>query len=109
MRVQTIGPGPHPDFSIQGSVVTVGELAIDCAQRQSDKTEIIDLRAQGGAVTEGGEGHQVASIHIPPRRYELVEVETDPAGENDEEEGTPQERVALPLDSNQVLVTIWTR
>lgn len=104
MRVQTQGPGPHPDFAIAGSVVTVGNLSIDCAERQGDIQTVIDLRRAGGAIREGGDGHQVASIHIPPRRYEMVET----AEADDGEDGPGEARQALPLDPNEVLVTIWT-
>lgn len=104
MRMQTRGAGPHPDVSVSGSVVTVGEVAVNCEERQDDSAVLIDLRQdRGGPVTEGGAGRQVASVYIPPRRYEEVET-----GETDDEGNPVVSREAVPLDCDQVLVTLWT-
>jgi len=104
MRMQTRGAGPHPDVSVAGSVVTVGEVAVNCEERQDEAAVLIDLRQdRGGPVTEGGEGRQVASVYIPPRRY--AEVDT---GETADEVNPVVSREAVPLDCDQVLVTLWT-
>lgn len=104
MRMQTRGAGPHPDVSVSGSVVTVGEVTVNCEERQDESAVLIDLRQErGGPVTEGGEGRQVASVYIPPRRYEEVET-----GETDDEDNPVMSREAVPLDCDQVLVTLWT-
>lgn len=104
MRMQTRGAGPHPDVSVSGSVVTVGEVAVNCEERQDESAVLIDLRQdRGGPVTEGGEGRQVASVYIPPRRYEEVET-----GETDDEDNPVMSREAVPLDCDHVLVTLWT-
>jgi hypothetical protein len=103
MRIRTLGPGPHHDISIAAGVVTVGEVTLDVAERQADTATVIDLRCSGGQVREGGDGHQVASLHIPPRR--LQEVET---GETDDE-GNPEHALEpVPLDPAEVTVTLWT-
>ncbi|MDY0204938.1 MAG: hypothetical protein RBR49_12560 [Desulfovibrio desulfuricans] len=100
MRIQTVGAGPHPDFSKVGCVVTIAGVSIDCAERQTDSAEIIDLRDVDGSgrVVEGGSGYQVASIHIPPRVY------GDAAC--DGEDGA--EHRPVDLDPGTVLVTLWT-
>ncbi|MDY0349063.1 MAG: hypothetical protein RBR13_09585 [Tenuifilaceae bacterium] len=100
MRIQTVGAGPHPDFSKTGCVVTIAGVRIDCAARQTDSAEIIDLRDADGAgrVVEGGGGYQVASIHIPPRVY--VDAPLD--------DGDEAERRPVDLDPGTVLVTLWT-
>lgn len=104
MRMQTRGAGPHPDVSKAGSVVTIGGVTIDCEPRQAETAVIVDLRQERpGEVVEGGSGRQVASVYIPPRRYQ--EVVTEEVGDD----GQPVvAREAVPLDPNEVLVTLWT-
>lgn len=104
MRMKTVGAGPHPDVSVAGGIITLGEAIVDCAERQEDSAVVVDLRQpQNGPITEGGDGRQLASIHIPPKRY--VEVDT---GETDEQGEPIIERQAEPLDADQVAVTLWT-
>lgn len=102
MQVRTQGRGPHPDFSIAEGIVTVASVVIDCAERQGDSQTVIDIRQHQGIAQEGGGGYQLASIRIPPRRYQ--EVEGEPL-EGEEEPSTLRE--AQPLDPRQVEVTIW--
>lgn len=104
MRMQTRGAGPHPDVSVSGSVVTVGEVTVNCEERQDESAVMIDLRQEkSGPVTESGGGRQVASVYIPPRRYQEVAT-----GETDDEGNEVVSREAVPLDPDQVLVTLWT-
>lgn len=104
MRMQTRGAGPHADVSVSGSEVTVGEVTVNCESRQDESAVMIDLRQdKSGPVTEGGSGRQVASVYIPPRHYHEVET-----GEADEDDNPVMSREAVPLDPDQVLVTLWT-
>lgn len=104
MRMQTRGAGPHPDVSKAGGVVTIGDVTIDCETRQAETAVIVDLRQERpGQVVEGGGGRQVASVYIPPRRYQ--EVATEEIGDDDQ---PVMAREAVPLDPNEVLVTLWT-
>lgn len=103
MQVQTVGQGPHPDFSIAGNTVTVDGVAVDCEARQADSQTVIDISSRDGNAAEGGGGYLLASVRIPPRHYELVD-SADPAGEEDEQNTT---REALPLNAGRVVVTIW--
>jgi|32_taG_2_1085360.scaffolds.fasta_scaffold00307_33 hypothetical protein len=104
MQIKTIGQGPHPDFSISGSIVTVAGIEIDAEARQSEAQSVIDIRQSAGIAHEGGNGYQLATIVIPPRDYELIEAEGEPT---EGEEGESTERHALPLDTRRVAVTIW--
>lgn len=103
MQVRTVGQGPHPDFGISGSVVTVAGVEIDAAARQTDAQQIIDIRTSGGTAQEGGSGYQLASIQIPPRRYVVTEGDA-----TDEDGADGSSREATPLDTQQVKVTIWS-
>ena len=104
MRILTRGPGPHVDVSIDQALVTISGNQYDTETRQEDSDQVIDLRADSyGAVVEGGAGHQVASIRIPP--YQTEEVNT---GETDEEGNPIIERNRLPINPDQVVITLWT-
>lgn len=107
MQIKTIGQGPHPDFSINGSIVTVAGIEIDAEARQSEAQSVIDIRQSGGVAHEGGNGYQLATIVIPPRDYELIEAKGKPTEPTEGEEGENTERRALPLDTRRVAVTIW--
>ena len=102
MQVRTMGQGPHPDFSIAAGIVTVAGVVIDCAERQADSQQVIDVRSHNGSAQEGGNGYQLASVRIPPRTY--VEHEAQETEGDETESGS---REAQPLDPRQVEVTIW--
>lgn len=92
------------DFSVSGSTVIVAGIAVDCAARQSDVTEIVEVRQDGGQAQIGGEGAYLAHIEIPPRTYR--EVATTEQGE--QPEGAQNtEPAAEPLDPNAILITLW--
>lgn len=103
MQVQTVGQGPHPDFSLAGSTVTVDGVEIDCDARQTDAQNVIDISRHHGKTQEGG-GYLLASIRIPPRQYIEVEDDTAPATEPGEQNMTRQPQ---PLNAGRVAVTIW--
>lgn len=104
MQVQTVGQGPHPDFSIAGGVVTVGGVAVDCDARQADEQTVVDISSHNGTAREGGGGYLLASIRIPPRQY----AEEEAPGQVDAPDDAPaMNREALPLDAGRVAVTVW--
>lgn len=94
-------PGqPVADFSVSGNKVTVSGLEIDCAQRQEDSAQVIEVRLHSGKVVEGGNaGSYLAHIAIPPREYD-----EQFTGEGDEQEST---QTIKPLDHNAVVITLW--
>jgi hypothetical protein len=107
MRIEMMGQGPVPDFSVNDLVVNVEGVEIDCAPRQTDKREIIDIRATGDQVAEGTGDALVASIVIPPIQYEEVPADpADPGGEAGEESVILQQ---VPLSSDLVLLRLWPR
>lgn len=103
MQVKTVGQGPHPDFSINASIVTVAGIAIDAEARQGEGQSVIDIRQSGGVAQEGGAGYQLATIVIPPREY--IQVDDEAATGEEGEDSTTREPV--PLDTRRVQVTIW--
>lgn len=100
-QINLKSPGqPVADFSVSGCTVTVAGLAIDCEARQEDSTVHIEVREHSGAAVEGGnKGPYLATISIPPREYEETSAEA--------EDGESTERLALPLDHNAIVVTLW--
>lgn len=94
-------PGqPVADFAFSGASVTVAGVTIDCAARQTDVADTIEIRANETGASEGGNGAYLAQIDIPARRYidaEGVDANGDPV--------VLQEPVAL--DPNAVSVTLW--
>lgn len=104
MRILTRGPGPHTDVAVDQALVTIGGTQYDTEARQGESEQIIDLRSDDtGAISEGGDGHQVASIRIPPYRTEEVDT-----GETDEDGNPVIERQRLPINPDQVVITLWT-
>lgn len=110
MRIEMMGQGPVSDFSVNDLVVTVGDVEIDCAQRQTDKRKIIDIRATGDQVAEGSGDALVASIVIPPIQYDEVPGEaTEPGGTEGEGEVESVALQQIPLSSDLVLLRLWPR
>jgi len=104
MRIITRGPGPHPDVSVSGKLVTIGGKSYETEARQKASEQLINLRqASNGDIKEASTGFQVASIQIPPYRTEEVDT-----GEFDDEGNPVIELQRVPLDPDQVVITLWT-
>jgi hypothetical protein len=104
MRIITRGPGPHPDVSVAGVLVTIGGDSYNAEHRQKESELLIDLRQEAnGGIVEAATGFQVASIRIPP--YITQEVDT---GEVDDEGSPVIEPQRVPLNPDQVVITLWT-
>lgn len=90
MQVNLKQPGqPVADFSIIGNFVTVSGITVDCAQRQCDITQVIEIRQNPHGPSEGGNGAYLAQISIPPRRQ-------DTDSDNS-------------FDANTVCITLWPK
>lgn len=105
-RIQLMG-GPDSgvaDFSVVGAVVTVSGVSIDCAARETDDEQHIEIRqTKGGTVKEGLTGAYVAVVIIPARRYNEVMVEETSMGEV----RLVPKKVPAPLDPNAVIIKLW--
>ena len=100
--IKTVGAGPHHDFSTNAAIVTIGTVEIDTDARQDDSDVVIDVFYKAGTYGEDVAGAFAAQIKIPARRYvESLSV--------DEQENEITIREPLPLDSNAVEVTIWSK
>jgi hypothetical protein len=105
MQIILKNPGQAiSDFSVSGSVVTVSGVETDCAARQKDTAVTIEIRKSANGAREGGKGAYLAQISIPPRQYAAQET---PLPGEDGEMPVGEVREPLPLDPNEVVVTLW--
>jgi hypothetical protein len=107
--IKTMGPGPHSDFSVDGTVISVGELIIDATDYQDDSERIVDVyRNTDGSLSLDGPGAFVLNIRIPARAYRTETV--DELGTNEQgEPNSTQTLVPLDLDPDTVEITVWPR
>ncbi|WP_027178192.1 hypothetical protein [Maridesulfovibrio bastinii] len=110
MQKKYIGTGNYFEPNVQGKVVTMGNIQIDCAQRQSRETVIVDLCEDGqGNLVEGavkGRAY-IASLVIPAQIVtERPQVE---GGESvlDDQDNQLYEQAIAPLDMTTVSITLW--
>jgi hypothetical protein len=101
------------DYSLEGAVLTIGELAVDLEGEQGEQEVIIAFSTCEGVIHRGLMpcGEYVAEVIIPPRRYETVEVkDTAAAASGEAEEGGPETRmesIPVPLDRDTVKLKLW--
>ena len=94
---------PVAMFSVDGCVVTVAGVSVDCAQEQADSKTLIEIKSHNGQASVGGEGAYLAVIEIPAKTYT-----SQPTGETDEQIGQPVSTlVADELDPNAISITLW--
>jgi hypothetical protein len=95
-------PGqPVAEFAVSGAKITVAGVEIDCAAREADADQTIEIRQKGTRAREGGTGAYLAQIHIPARRY------TETPGEPDEDGNPTITQTPAPFDANRVVLTLW--
>lgn len=106
-RIETKQPGQAvADFSVNGHLITVSGVQVDCRAMQQDSERIVEVRQSGGSAHIGGDGAYLAHITIPAKVY--IEVPSEEGEEGEEGEGGGVERVAQELDPNAVAITLWS-
>jgi hypothetical protein len=101
MRLEIKGCGAYTDFAIDGLNVAVGGIDIDCGQRQTDIQVIIDIKKTGDQVAEAIGDELIASVVIPPAKYQLVETVDPDTGE------IVAEQEQLDLSPDDVILKLW--
>ena len=98
MIVTHLNSGRKAEFTVDGTVLTIGSLSIDLQERQGDVQRVIDvcLDTTYATIQEGVGAWYVATIIIPPREYQLVE--------NDNGETSI---VPMSLDMSKVEIRLW--
>jgi hypothetical protein len=105
------------DYTLSEVVLTIGGKPIDLQAEQQEQEVIITFCRYGNEVHRGmmPNCEYAAEVIIPPRKYRSVEVRDTPRGETTEGEGmeeetepkTHTEMVAVPLDSDTVVLQLW--
>jgi hypothetical protein len=92
------------DYSLEEAILTVGGIEVDLAAEQGDQEAIITFASCNGTVHRGMMTccEYVADVIVPPRKYDLVEVEAE-----GEEPATRTESVPVPLDLDSVTLRLW--
>jgi len=110
-RIELKHPGQAvADFSVNGYVITIAGVQIDCQALQQDSEHVVEVRQSASGAHIGGDGAYLAHVTIPARIYE--EIPADGMEGAEESEGgigaaDSSTRVAQELDANAVTVTLW--
>lgn len=104
MIITHVNTGTKADYALRGTEITVGEVVIDVAQRQTSVQRIIDicLDNQLQTMSECVGAWYVATIVVPPFKTELVST-----GETDEKGNDIFKERKLPLNMNEVELRLW--
>lgn len=104
MIISHASDGPKAGYSLNGTILTVGDVSIDLQERQRTTERVIDicLDNQLKTMREGLSAWYVANIIIPPKKYTL-----QPTGQKDESDNDIMEEVELPVDTSQVELRLW--
>lgn len=106
MKIVERNAGPKIDFELNGTRLSFadGELTLDLARYQQDESVMRDIMVDSeGYLTNGRGRYYVAQVEIPAREYEDIPVES----ENEDEPGTGERR-ALPLDTDDVTLYLFS-
>jgi hypothetical protein len=105
MIIEKVDPARESfsDFSLDETILTIGDIPLDLQTEESDQEVIITLGSCNGAIHRGlmPRCTYVADVIIPPRKYDTITIE----GENEGEETT--ELVPLPLDTDTITLRLW--
>jgi hypothetical protein len=88
MQIIDISTGEYADISVSGTELTITELTVDLAEKQTDHQTIIDISGTNGQIDIGPGQRLIASIAIPPAEY----------GDDGDK---------MPIDMSSVTVTRW--
>lgn len=104
MNIRRTQRGSCINYTMNGSVLAMGNLVIDLAERQGDAQVSMDITRDGNTLIEGlgGRGGYVACVVLPPKEYDTIET-----GEVDAMGNRITNRIALPLDTEKVILSLW--
>lgn len=130
MKIVELNAGRKIDYELRGTKLDFADstLVMNLAKYQKDDTvtATITANAQGNLAVDSDNGkYYVAQVEIPGTEYEEVEVEgpaesdtmtaaeqeTDAAAQAEDAETEPQthiERKAKPLDTDKVILRLWS-
>lgn len=105
MIITNVNTGTKAKYKVRGTEITVGEVVVDVAQRQTGVQRIIDicLDNQLETMSECVGAWYVATIVVPPIKTELV-----PTGEKDDDDNDILAERKLPVDMSEVELRLWS-
>jgi hypothetical protein len=113
MIIEKVDPSREAfsEYSLEGAILTIGGIEVDLAAEQREQEAVVTFASCNGKVHRGMMPccEYVADVIIPPRKYDLVEVENERGGseKGDEEPATRTESVPVPLDLDSVILRLW--
>jgi len=104
MKVRYTQSGPYIGYTLNGSVLTIGDLIIDLSGRYEDSQVVVNITRDGNTLIEGlgGKGGYVATVVLPPKQYEFID-----AGVVDDLGNPVLNKTALPIDVEKVVLSLW--
>lgn len=101
--IKLMGAGPHHDFAVSGTEITIGTIKVDAAAQQGDGAVVVDVYVKkDGSFSQKGPGAFAGHVAIPGRRYR-----EEPGTDG---EGKPTiNRIPEDIAANAVEVTIWPK
>lgn len=105
MKISEQNEGNKINYSVTGSTIAFDEtISVNLAKYQKDQENIIDVCLDADMQLTTGLGKwYVANIIIPPRTYSMIDT-----GTKDDNENEIFDRVADPLDMDDVTLILWT-
>lgn len=96
--------GEKIPYVVEGTKLTLNDmLTIDLRKYQRDEERIIDISLDENDILQMGLGRwYIANIIIPPKTYKMVDT-----GTKDDKENEIYERVAEPLNMDEVTLILW--
>lgn len=105
MKISEQNEGKKIKYSVTNSLIVFDEtISVNLVKYQKDTENIIDVCIDNDMQLTTGLGKwYAANIIIPPRKYDMVDT-----GEKDENENPKYERVAEPLNMDEVTLILWS-
>lgn len=102
MQIVNINNGPKVGYSLNGNILTIGDLEIDLASRQKDFEVTVDVsRTESGDIVEGVGYAYVANIIIPPRSYTVESSQTG------SDAFTQKTKTPKPFNPAKATIQLW--
>ncbi|RII34297.1 AAA family ATPase [Clostridium chromiireducens] len=105
MNIEEKNEGQKINYAVNKSTIVFDEtISVNVARYQKDFENVIDVCIDNNMQLTTGLGKwYAANIIIPPRKYNMVDT-----GTKDDKENEIYDRVAEPLNMDDVTLVLWT-
>lgn len=111
MKIKRLGSGPWAEVVVLGDMLRVEGYDLDVAAWQQDTATVVDVGADAsGEIVEDSESavQHVASLKIPPRKYdEVPQVDQQGNPVLDEQGNQAYVKSARAFDIDACTLTLW--